>query len=78
MQTKEPKVVALSLELLDKSMINCGNPLHIQVGTKEFMNIIVTLLNTPNFPSQVEFRIIDIYIDLIKNTRLNLEMGYKI
>lgn len=48
--TKEPKVVALSLELLDKAMISCGNPLHIQVGTKEFMNVIVTLLNTPNFP----------------------------
>lgn len=27
--TKEPKVVALTLEILDKAMVQCGNPLHI-------------------------------------------------
>ena len=53
MQTKEPRVVALTLEILDKAMLSCGNPLHIQVATKEFMNVLVTLLNQKNFPSVV-------------------------
>ena len=51
--SKEPKVIALSLELLDVAMTKCGNPLHIWIGTKEFMNILVSLLNMKNLPKEV-------------------------
>jgi hypothetical protein len=53
METKEPKVILLSLELLDLAMQKCGNPLHIQVGNKDFMNVMVLLLNQKNQPPQV-------------------------
>jgi VHS domain len=44
-ETKEPKVILLTLELLDLGMQKCGNPLHVQVGNKDFMNVMVLLLN---------------------------------
>lgn len=40
----QPKVLALTLELLDQSMQYCPS-LHAQVGSKEFMNILVQLLS---------------------------------
>ena len=44
-ETKEPKVILLTLELLELGMQKCGNPLHVQVGNKDFMNVMVLLLN---------------------------------
>jgi hypothetical protein len=56
--TKEPKVIALSLELLDLSMAKCGNAFHAQISTKDFMNTIVSLLNSKNMPIQVRISFI--------------------
>jgi hypothetical protein len=52
-ETKEPKVILLSLEVLDLAMQKCGNPLHVQIGNKDFMNVMVLLLNQKNQPPQV-------------------------
>ena len=45
MASKEPKVIYLTLEVLDLAMQHCGNSLHILIGTKEFMNVLIVLLN---------------------------------
>jgi hypothetical protein len=50
---EQPKVIMLILELLDLAMQKCGNPLHVQVGNKEFMNSLVLLLNQKGLPPQV-------------------------
>ncbi len=65
--TKEPKVIALTLELLDLAMGKCGNPLHIQVCNKEFMNILVSFLNMKNLPQPVSkpIVIINVYLYVI-------------
>jgi hypothetical protein len=48
-------VIALTLELLDLAMSKCGNPIHLQICNKEFMNILISFLNQKNLPSQVSF-----------------------
>ena len=53
LQMKELKVVALSLELLDQCMLKCGQPFHIQIGQKDFLNVIIVMLNTPGIPPPV-------------------------
>ena len=50
---EQPKVIILILELLDLAMQKCGNPLHVQVGNKEFMNSLILLLNQKGLPPQV-------------------------
>lgn len=47
---EQPKVILLTLELLDLAMQKCGNPFHVQVGNKEFMNALVLLLNQKGLP----------------------------
>ena len=46
-------MILLTLEVLDLAMQKCGNPLHAQVANKEFMNVLVLLLNQKNQPPQV-------------------------
>ena len=46
----QPKVILLTLELLDLGIQKCGNPFHVQVGNKEFMNALVLLLNQKSIP----------------------------
>jgi hypothetical protein len=48
-------VVALALELLDQAMAQCGSALHIEVGSKEFMNVLVQMLGNQQgqLPQQV-------------------------
>ena len=46
-------MIILILELLDLAMQKCGNPLHVQVGNKEFMNSLILLLNQKGLPPQV-------------------------
>ena len=46
-------MIMLILELLDLAMQKCGNPLHVQVGNKEFMNSLILLLNQKGLPPQV-------------------------
>ena len=68
-ETKEPKVILLSLELLDLAMQKCGNPLHVQIGNKDFMNVMVLLLNQKNQPPQVfPFNLLMIFRSLTKSS----------
>lgn len=48
--TDQPKVLLLTLELLEAAMSKCGTPLHVQIGSKEFMNVLVLLLNQKSLP----------------------------
>jgi VHS domain len=50
---QQPKVTMLALELIDLAMQKCGNPFHVQVGNKEFMNAMVLILNQKGLPPQV-------------------------
>ena len=54
-ETGEPKVIFLTLEVLDLAMQKCGSALHVQIGNKEFMNCLVVLL-TKQQPQQVRVR----------------------
>ena len=77
-------MIALSLELLDLSMAKCGNAFHAQISTKDFMNTIVSLLNSKNMPIQVRILfiicnlILFFYIDTTKGISFDIEVGYKI
>lgn len=46
-------MIALSLELLDWAMAKCNNAFHVQIGTKDFLNTVISLLNSKNMPIQV-------------------------
>jgi hypothetical protein len=48
-----PKVVFLTLIILDSAMQHCGYPFHQQVCTKEFMNILMEQLQKKNQIDQV-------------------------
>lgn len=41
LQSNQPKTIFLALIIIDQAMQKCGNPFHVQVGTKEFMNVLV-------------------------------------
>lgn len=62
-------------------MQKCGNPLHVEVGTKEFMNILVSFLNNKNLPQAVInysiFKFIS-HIDLEENSCIDKKVGNKI
>jgi ADP-ribosylation factor-binding protein GGA len=77
-QTKEPKVIALSLELLDVAMVKCGNPFHIQVGTKEFMNELVNMFKMKNLPREVSYseKLMNFIIGSTKSAYSNSKVGY--
>lgn len=42
----EPKVIYLTLEVIDQAMQKCGNNMHVQIGSKDFMNVIVVMLTS--------------------------------
>lgn len=67
-------MIALTLELLDQAMVKCGNPLHVQVGTKDFMNEIVNLFKMKNLPKQVTIGEITC-LDSGESVTINLKMG---
>lgn len=43
----------LSLIIIDMAMQKCGQPFHVQVGTKEFMNVLVALLHNKELRKEV-------------------------
>jgi ADP-ribosylation factor-binding protein GGA len=45
---QNPKVKFLALLVLEMAMDKCGYPFHQQVGTKDFMNIMMQLLQENN------------------------------
>jgi hypothetical protein len=80
--TSQPKVVALTLELVDQSMQQCPS-LHAQVGSKEFMNVLVLMLSNKDgtLPQQVktQFEIHDNeLLDHQQDTITHPEMGHPV
>ena len=49
----------LALFLLD-TMMKCGFPFHSQVGSKEFMNVVIKLLNNKEVNQQVKKKILQL------------------
>lgn len=45
----------LCLSLLDMLMDKCATPFHSQVGNKEFMQVLITVLNSKELPREVSF-----------------------
>ena len=64
-------MIMLILELLDLAMQKCGNPLHVQVGNKEFMNSLILLLNQKGLPPQVRNE----YLTKVNNFRFLTELS---
>jgi hypothetical protein len=38
-------VIFLALIVTDMAMAKCGNPMHVQVGTKEFFNVLISIIH---------------------------------
>ena len=53
--SNQPKVMFLCLGLLDMLVDKCSTPFHLQVGGKEFMQVLITVLNSKELPSEVSF-----------------------
>jgi hypothetical protein len=45
----------LCLGLLDMLVDKCSTPFHQQVGGKEFMQVLITVLNSKELPREVSF-----------------------
>jgi hypothetical protein len=43
----------LSLGLLDFLMDKCATPFHKQIGTKDFMQVLIVILNNKQMPQEV-------------------------
>ena len=50
------KVIFLALIVTDMAMTKCGNPMHVQVGTKEFYNVLIAILHNPEMKKEVRFK----------------------
>lgn len=46
----------LSLGLLDMLMDKCGATFHLCIGTKEFMQVLIQMLNSKEMPQEVSRR----------------------
>ena len=53
LKTGHPKVIFLTLCLLDFCMDKAGASLHREVGTKEFMHLLIAMLNDKGLPKEV-------------------------
>jgi hypothetical protein len=53
--SNQPKVMFLCLGLLDMLVDKCSTPFHKQVGGKEFMQVLITVLNSKELPREVSF-----------------------
>ena len=51
--TNEPKVMFLSLGLLDMLMDKCSHTFQRQIGTKDFMQVLIVILNNKQMPQEV-------------------------
>ena len=47
------KVIFLALIVTDMAMNKCGNPMHVQVGTKEFYNVLISILHNQEMKKEV-------------------------
>jgi hypothetical protein len=53
LQGTDSKTLKLSLILLEQLMDKCGNPVHIQVGTRDFMNALILILHNGEVEEEV-------------------------
>lgn len=53
LRTNEPKVMFLALGLLDMLMDKCATPFHAQIGTKDFMQVLIVTLNNKQMQQEV-------------------------
>ena len=53
MLTNQPKVMFLSLGLLDYLMDKTNNSFHSQIAQKEFMQVLIAILNNKDIPVEV-------------------------
>lgn len=60
--SRNPNVSLLALNLLDICVKNCGYPFHLQISTKEFLNELVRRFpeRPPVHPSRVHNRILEL------------------
>jgi hypothetical protein len=49
----DQKGIFLALQVTDLAMQKCGNPFHVQVGTKEFIQAMVLLLHNKDLQPAV-------------------------
>jgi len=51
--SQQPKSIFLALIVTEKAMQKCGSPLHTVVGTKEFMNVMIQMLQNRDLQKEV-------------------------
>ena len=51
--TNEPKVMFLALGLLDMLMDKCATSFHAQIGNKDFMQVLIVILNNKAMQAEV-------------------------
>lgn len=76
------KVIFLALIVTDMAMSKCGNPMHVQVGTKEFYNVLISILHNQEMKKEVRnlfFRFWEIILllKLILFNHFFLQLGQK-
>jgi len=58
MNHNQPKSVFLCLIFTDMAMQKCGQPFHVHVGTKEFMNVLVSLLHNKDLMKEIHNKVL--------------------
>jgi lipid A disaccharide synthetase len=76
LQTNEPKVMFLALGLLDMLMDKCATTFHGQIGTKDFMQVLILILNNKQIQQEVSQNINS--IDPQENCVLDTKVGPKV
>jgi len=52
------KVIFLALIVTDMAVTKCGNPMHVQVGTKEFFNVLISILHNKEMKKEVKNKVL--------------------
>jgi hypothetical protein len=77
--TNEPKVMFLSLGLLDMLMDKCATSFHLQVGNKDFMQVLIVILNNKTMqPEVLSTNSTNQLVDLKEDCVLDSEVGTQV
>ena len=69
----------LALGLLDMLMDKCGTTFHQQIGTKDFMQVLIAILNSKDIPREVKhLSILTSFSDPAENRLSYSKVGLKI
>ena len=74
LQSAHPKTIFLSLIVIDMAMQKCGNPFHVQVATKEFMNVLVQLIHNKELMPEIHRKV----LNMIQNWGKKFERDHDI